>query len=627
MLILYLVQKKRWFEMIDKISFDRALKRVEKPARYIGMEKNSIKKDLEKVDIKFAFCFPDVYEVGMSHLGLHILYNLLNNEDYIACERVFAPWADMENEMRKEGIPLFSLENKEPIRNFDFVGFTLQYEMSYTNIINMLDLGNIPVYSKDRKDSDPLVIAGGPCAYNPEPIADFIDFFVIGEAEEIILDIMKIYREHKSNGFKRLEFLKEISRLEGIYVPQFYDVFYKEDNTIDRMEPIFDGVPRVINKRIIKELDKSYYPDKLIVPFIETVHDRIPLEIFRGCTRGCRFCQAGMIYRPVREKTVDTLVKLAEKLADSTGYGDISLTSLSSCDYSQLRLLVSKLISKYKEKQVGVSLPSLRLDSFSLEILKEIEKVRKTGLTFAPEAGSQRLRDVINKGVTEKDLETAVTYAFEEGWSTIKLYFMIGLPTETKEDVLGIKDLGYKVKNIFFNLPKEKRKGNLKITLSVSCFVPKPFTPFQWIGQNSIDEFYEKINLLKKEIRDNKITFNYHDPQISYLEAVLARGDRRLSKALYKAWELGCKFDGWSDFFDYEKWMEAFNKTGIDADFYALRERKTDEVLPWDFIDTGVDKKYLIAEYEKAKNGTLTRDCRLGCNNCGINRSFLGGVC
>jgi len=627
MLILYLVQKKRWFEMIDKISFDRALKRVEKPARYIGMEKNSIKKDLEKVDIKFAFCFPDVYEVGMSHLGLHILYNLLNNEGYIACERVFAPWADMENEMRKEGIPLFSLENKEPIRNFDFVGFTLQYEMSYTNIINMLDLGNIPVYSKDRKDSDPLVIAGGPCAYNPEPIADFIDFFVIGEAEEIILDIMKIYREHKSNGFKRLEFLKEISRLEGIYVPQFYDVFYKEDNTIDRMEPIFDGVPRVINKRIIKELDKSYYPDKLIVPFIETVHDRIPLEIFRGCTRGCRFCQAGMIYRPVREKTVDTLVKLAEKLADSTGYGDISLTSLSSCDYSQLRLLVSKLISKYKEKQVGVSLPSLRLDSFSLEILKEIEKVRKTGLTFAPEAGSQRLRDVINKGVTEKDLETAVTYAFEEGWSTIKLYFMIGLPTETKEDVLGIKDLGYKVKNIFFNLPKEKRKGNLKITLSVSCFVPKPFTPFQWIGQNSIDEFYEKINLLKKEIRDNKITFNYHDPQISYLEAVFARGDRRLSKALYKAWELGCKFDGWSDFFDYEKWMEAFNKTGIDADFYALRERKTDEVLPWDFIDTGVDKKYLIAEYEKAKNGTLTRDCRLGCNNCGINRSFLGGVC
>lgn len=613
--------------MIDKNSFDRVLKKVEKPARYIGMEKNSIKKDLQKADIKFAFGFPDVYEVGMSHLGLHILYNLLNKEDYIACERVFAPWADMEKEMRKEGIPLFTLESREPVKSFDFVGFTLQYEMSYTNIINMLDLGDIPIYSKDRKDNDPLVIAGGPCAYNPEPIADFIDFFVIGEAEEILLDIMAIYKKFKSNRYKKIEFLKEVSKLEGVYVPQFYDIFYKEDNTIDRMEPIVEGAPKVVRKRIIKELDKSYYPEKIIVPFIETVHDRIPLEIFRGCTRGCRFCQAGMIYRPVREKTVDTLTELAERLVNSTGYGDISLTSLSSCDYSQIKLLVSELIDNYKEKQIGVSLPSLRLDSFSLEILKEIEKIRKTGLTFAPEAGSQRMRDVINKGVTEEDLETAVTYAFEEGWSTIKLYFMIGLPTETKADILGIKDLGYKVKNIFFSLPKEKRKGNLKITLSVSCFVPKPFTPFQWIGQNSIDEFYEKIKLLKKEIRDNKVTFNYHDPKISYLEAVLARGDRRLSKALFKAWELGCKFDGWSDFFDYNKWMEAFKASEIDPDFYALRKRNIDEVLPWDFIDIGVDKEYLISEYEKAKDGTLTRDCRLGCNNCGINRSFLGGVC
>jgi len=618
---------KRWLEMIDKNSFDRVLKKVEKPARYIGMEKNSIKKDLQKADIKFAFGFPDVYEVGMSHLGLHILYNLLNKEDYIACERVFAPWADMEKEMRKEGIPLFTLESREPVKSFDFVGFTLQYEMSYTNIINMLDLGDIPIYSKDRKDNDPLVIAGGPCAYNPEPIADFIDFFVIGEAEEILMDIMAIYKKFKSNRYKKIEFLKEVSKLEGVYVPQFYDIFYKEDNTIDRMEPIVEGAPKVVRKRIIKELDKSYYPEKIIVPFIETVHDRIPLEIFRGCTRGCRFCQAGMIYRPVREKTVDTLTELAERLVNSTGYGDISLTSLSSCDYSQIKLLVSELIDNYKEKQIGVSLPSLRLDSFSLEILKEIEKIRKTGLTFAPEAGSQRMRDVINKGVTEEDLETAVTYAFEEGWSTIKLYFMIGLPTETKADILGIKDLGYKVKNIFFSLPKEKRKGNLKITLSVSCFVPKPFTPFQWIGQNSIDEFYEKIKLLKKEIRDNKVTFNYHDPKISYLEAVLARGDRRLSKALFKAWELGCKFDGWSDFFDYNKWMEAFKASGIDPDFYALRKRNIDELLPWDFIDIGVDKEYLISEYEKAKDGTLTRDCRLGCNNCGINRSFLGGVC
>ena len=478
--------------MINRISFDRVLKKVEKPARYIGMEKNSIKKDLSKVDIKFAFAFPDVYEVGMSHLGLHILYNLLNNEDYIACERVFAPWIDMEEEMKREGIPLFTLENKEPINNFDFLGFTLQYEMSYTNIINMLDLGNVPIFSKDRKEEDPLVIAGGPCAYNPEPIADFIDFFVIGEGEEVVLEIMKIYREFKLKGYKRDEFLKEVSKIEGVYVPKFYEVYYKEDNTIERMEPEIDGIPRVINKRIIKDIDNSYYPDKIIVPFIETVHDRIPLEIFRGCTRGCRFCQAGMIYRPVREKKVETLLELAEKLVNNTGYADISLTSLSSCDYSQLQFLISKLINKYGEKQIGVSLPSLRLDSFSIDILKEIEKVRKTGLTFAPEAGSQRLRDVINKGVTEKDLETAVTYAFEEGWSTIKLYFMIGLPTETEEDLLGIRDLGYKVKNIFFNFPKDKRKGNLKITLSASCFVPKPFTPFQWVGQNSLEEFNEK---------------------------------------------------------------------------------------------------------------------------------------
>ncbi len=613
--------------MINRTSFDQVLKKVEKPARYIGMEKNSISKDLSTVDIKFAFAFPDVYEVGMSHLGLHILYNLLNNEDYIACERVFAPWIDMENEMRKEGIPLYTLENKEPIKNFDFIGFTLQYEMSYTNIINMLDLGNIPIFSKDRKEDDPLVIAGGPCAYNPEPIADFIDLFVIGEGEEIVLEIMELYRQFKLNGYKRDEFLQEVSKIEGVYVPKFYKVYYKEDNTIERMEPLIDGIPQIINKRIIKDLDKSYYPEKIIVPFIETVHDRIPLEIFRGCTRGCRFCQAGMIYRPVREKEVDTLLELAEKLVNSTGYADISLTSLSSCDYSQLQLLVTKLINKYNEKRVGISLPSLRLDSFSLDILKEIEKVRKTGLTFAPEAGSQRLRDVINKGVTEKDLETAVSYAFEEGWSTIKLYFMIGLPTETKEDLLGIKDLGYKVKNIFFNLPKEKRQGNLKITLSASCFVPKPFTPFQWVGQNSLEEFNEKISFLKNKIKDKKITFNYHDPKLSFLEAVLARGDRRLGKVLVRAWELGCKFDGWSEIFDYDKWMQAFEETGISADFYALRERKFDEVMPWDFIDIGVDKAFLIKEYQKAKEGLLTRDCREGCNNCGINRSFLGGVC
>ena len=613
--------------MIDMNKFNKVLKRVIKPARYIGMEINSIVKDFNNVDVKFAFAFPDIYEVGMSHLGLHILYNLLNEKEYIACERVFAPWVDMEEEMKKEEIPLFTLENREPIGNFDFVGFTLQYEMSYTNIVNMLHLGNIPILSKDREEEDPFIIAGGPCAYNPEPIADIIDFFVIGEGEEVILEILEKYREFKKTSGTKLDFLKEVSQIEGVYVPRFYEIHYNKDNTIKEMVPILEDVPKTIEKRIVKDLDKVYFPEKLIIPYIETVHDRIPLEIFRGCTRGCRFCQAGIIYRPVREKSPEKLLDLAKKLVEETGYENISLTSLSSCDYSQLELLISQLIDRYEEDKIGVSLPSLRLDSFSIDILKEIEKVRKTGLTFAPEAGSQRLRDVINKGIDEKDLTTAVSYAFKEGWSTVKLYFMIGLPTETDEDVLGIKELGYKVKDMFFILPKEERRGNLKITLSTSCFVPKPFTPFQWVGQDSIDEFYRKINLLRNSIRDRKIVYNYHDPKLSYLEAVVARGDRKVGKAIIKAWEKGCKFDGWSEKFNYDLWIEAFEETGINGDFYALRERDMEEVLPWDFINIGVSKKYLIKEYEKAKIGKLTRDCRLGCTGCGINQSYLGGVC
>lgn len=611
--------------MINTKVLDRILNKVEKPARYIGMEQNSINKDLNKVKVKFAFSFPDVYDVGMSHLGLHIIYNLINKEEDFACERVFAPWVDMEEEMRKENLPLFTLESKEEVKNFDFLGFTLQYEMSYTNILNILDLAGIPLLSKERKDGDPFVIAGGPCAYNPEPLADFIDFFVIGEGEEVILEILNLYKEHKEKKGSRDGFLGKVAAIEGVYVPRFYEVLYNDDNTIKDMIPINPAAPKKIRKRMITNLNNMFSPDKMIVPYIETVHDRVMLEIFRGCTHGCRFCQAGIIYRPIREKSVDKLVELAEKLIESTGYENVSLSSLSSCDYSELYLLISMLMERFEKKKIGVSLPSLRLDTFAIDILKEIEKVRKTGLTFAPEAGSQRLRDVINKGVTEEDLVNTITKVFEEGWSSVKLYFMIGLPTETDEDVLGIKELAYKVKDIFFSMPKEKRKGNLKITVSASCFVPKPFTPFQWVGQNSIDEFYRKARLLKENIRDKKITFNYHDPRLSYLEAVIARGDRRISKLILRAWEKGCKFDSWSDYFNYENWIEAMEELNIDGSFYAHRQRDLDEILPWDFIDPMVSKEFLIREYKKSLEGKTTDDCRHGCRGCGIVGCVMRG--
>ncbi|WP_130806556.1 TIGR03960 family B12-binding radical SAM protein [Senegalia massiliensis] len=613
--------------MIEQKTLDKILLKVEKPARYIGNEQNIYIKKEEDIETRFAFAFPDIYDVGMSHLGLHILYNLLNNEKGIYCERVFAPWIDMEEQMRKINIPLFSLETKTPLKEFDFIGFTLQYEMSYTNILNMLDLSNIALESSNRDEKDPFIIAGGPCAYNPEPLADIVDFFVIGEAEETILKIMKKHKQMKQKRMTRKEFLESIVNIEGIYVPSFYEIKYKEDNTIEKMIPKKKHYPSKIKKVIQKNLDETYYLDKMIVPFIETVHDRVILEIFRGCTRGCRFCQAGMIYRPVRERSVENLLELAKKLIKSTGHEEISLSSLSTSDYSDLENLIIRLMDEFKEDRIGLSLPSLRLDSFSLELIEEIQKVRKTGLTFAPEAGSQRLRDVINKGIIEEDLINSCKDAFKMGWSTVKLYFMIGLPTETKKDLDGIKDLAYKVREEFFNQPKDSMKGNLKITTSASCFVPKAFTPFQWHPQNSLDEFKEKQDYLKKIIKDKKIKFNTHDAETSFLEAVFTRGDRRVSKVLIHAFKNGAKFDGWRDQFKYDEWINAFAETGIDPEFYANREKDYEEVLPWDFIDIGVTKSFLIRENERSKAGEITPNCKVSCSGCGIQKDFKGGLC
>ncbi len=607
--------------------YEELLSKVEKPGRYIGTEWNSIHKNPETVDIRFAFCFPDVYEVGMSHLGMKILYHLLNDQQDIFCERVFAPWPDMEEVMRKTGIKLFGLESRDFIDSFDFVGFTLQYEMSYTNIVNMLDLAGIPKRSGERNEGHPFVVAGGPCAYNPEPLYDIVDFFMLGEGEEQLLEVMEHYRKWKDSKGTREEFLKMAASVRGVYVPKFYNVEYNEDSTIKSIKPIKEDIPGKVRKRVIKNLKGSYFPDKIVVPFIDIVHDRIMLEIFRGCTRGCRFCQAGMIYRPVREREVEELLEIADRLIQSSGYEEISLSSLSTSDFSKLNELVERLVSRYKSSRIGLSLPSLRIDSFSLKLVQEVQKVRKSGLTFAPEAGTQRMRNVINKGVDEEDLLNSVGAAFETGYSSVKLYYMIGLPGETMEDIQGIADLTFKVVDRYYQVPKEKRGKGLNVTASASSFVPKPFTPFQWEPQDPINTLIEKQRYLQKAIKKKQITFNWHEPYVSYMEAVFARGDRRLCDVLIRAWELGCKFDGWDQYFDFEAWLQAFKDTGADPDFYAARRRELDEVLPWDHIDVGVTKKYLRGEYKKSLKGELTRDCRTACTGCGINLLQEGGVC
>ncbi|MEW9123740.1 MAG: TIGR03960 family B12-binding radical SAM protein [Thermotaleaceae bacterium] len=606
---------------------EELLFKVEKPSRYIGKEVNSIVKSLEEVEIRFAFAFPDLYEVGMSHLGMHILYNLLNEKKNIFCERVFAPWTDMESLLREKGLSLFTLETHSSIRDMDFLGFTLQYELSYTNIINMLDLGGIPLKAVERTMADPFIIAGGPCAYNPEPLADIVDIFVLGEGEEVILEILDQYKVWSSKGKERTEFLEQISSIEGVYIPSLYEVIYDKEGKIEVFRPLNENYPVQITKRIIQNLDEIYYPEKVIVPFSDIVHDRAMVEIFRGCTRGCRFCQAGMIYRPLRERSFDRVKELAHELIKSTGYEELSLSSLSTSDYSQLENLVRHLIEQYGEEKVGISLPSLRLDSFSMELIQEIQKVRKTGLTFAPEAGTQRLRDVINKGVTEEDLISTVEQAFMMGWNNVKLYFMIGLPTETYKDLDGIVDLAHKVIDAYYKVPKDKRNKGLNVTISTSSFVPKAFTPFQWEAQDRIEIIKEKQNYLKNKLRHKNIKYSYHQGETSFLEGVFARGDRQVGQVLLKAWEKGCKFDGWQDFFQFDTWMEAFTECNIVPEFYTSRGRSYEEKLPWDHIQAGINKEFLIRESEKAKQGILTQDCRINCSGCGINEGVIGGGC
>lgn len=610
--------------MISK-EVQKILPLVQKPGRYTGGELNSVVKDKSKVDLRYAFCFPDSYEIGMSHLGIKILYSLSNARDDVWCERVFAPWHDMEKEMRERNIPLYALESGDPLSEFDMIGFTLQYELSYTNVLNMLDLAGIPIRSSDRESLTPIVVGGGPCACNPEPMADFFDLFMLGDGEDVTNEVIDLLIACKKEGASKSEFLSRAAKIGGVYVPSLYDVTYNDDGTIKEVVAK-DGAPDKVTKRVVKDLDSVHYPDKFVVPFVDVVHDRVVHEILRGCIRGCRFCQAGFIYRPIREKSPDTINEQCKMLCESTGYDEISLSSLSTSDYTHLEELMGKLLSWTEDYKVNIALPSLRVDNFSEKLMEHLKKVRRSGLTFAPEAGTQRLRDAINKNVTEEEMLRTARNAFSGGWTSVKLYFMLGLPTETYDDVAGIAELAQKVVGEFYNNPDRPKGKGVQVNISVASFVPKPFTPFQWASQDTIEELINKQNHLLSSVKTKKISVSYHKVNISFLEGVFARGDRRLCDVVEYAWKNGCKFDSWDDSFLFDVWLDAFDKCGIDPLFYTSRKREYSEILPWDHLDYGIRKQFLIDENEKALAATTTPHCRIKCAGCGTNR-LNGGKC